>query len=441
MVNRLLYTYKFTSSKLKACDWNIQTTFQEAHELGEIISLADSQMLRLIRRLRKRTFDREKLEKLYAERDLLRKRCEKRKNTPWLAERLKQVQEKIYRTSFVPDYCTVVMESNSDYKKIYHNGFVINEVRYKRLSCSAGQARVSTVVFAAEDLVPKLKRIIENDRNPKKKIAPSKFNAYFGLSTSATFQVTEPRICVVPDYNEIAHFRANFDTETDWDLDDDIEEKEIDMPMNRFDGQGLISPGFAKKWSEDLGLDYIPSGFVIRHSFIKGLAAVFDFELWCKEKNQGRYLVKTVHKDENGNYIYADLREVDIIISESQFKLWDSWSSLEDYTKCCHKNKLTWGVAQYTPKKSKDILTLNYQFLQTLDLNKEKVIELCETFVDWLKGVSFENRGYMLLFLLGENNTKESIQTFLASSENWWAKCLCVASVIGSQIWERQPRS
>ena len=80
------------------------------------------------------------------------------------------------------------------------------------------------------------------------------------------------------------------------------------------------------------------------------------------------------------NYIKADLREYDVIISESQFKLWDSFDSIDTYVENCHKNKLDWRVALVSPREAKRMLKLNYQFIQTLNLNKNDVEKLAEQF-------------------------------------------------------------
>ena len=71
---------------------------------------------------------------------------------------------------------------------------------------------------------------------------------------------------------------ANFDTETDWDEDDLIEQREVTVDMNRTDGMGLISPRMAAIWANDLGLDYVPGQFIIRQSFLKGMLCAFDFQ-------------------------------------------------------------------------------------------------------------------------------------------------------------------
>ena len=431
MPNRQFYTLKFKSSRLKEFGYKVDTTFDKAKECKEIIALADSQMLRSIRDLTKHTVKYDKLERLFFERHLCQKLLQKNKHVEFYSERLDQIQNKINRTMFIPNYITVVMEHNQHYDEIYHNGFTVIldgvEREYRRISCSAGQARVSTVAFVSTDIIDELRRRLNNGRNPNVKIAPSKFNAYFGLYSSASQVVSEPKFIVVKDYKNYTHFLANYVTETDWNQDDVITVKDTgDMEMNRTDGMGLISPRLAWKWANELGLDYIPSQFGIRQSFIKGMVCVFDIHDFCEKENNGNYIVDTIYKDKDGNYIKADLRNYDLIISESQFKLWDSFDSMDDYINNCHKNKLYWSVPQYAPKEAKNMLKLNYQFIQTLDLHQGDVERLCKQFVDWIEGVSYKNVPYMLLFLLGVNNDEKKIGEFLKNGQNYWIKSLIV---------------
>ena len=341
------------------------------------------------------------------------------------SDEAKRIQDKINRMLFNPDYVTVVMDNLKQYNYLYHNGFTINNEKYKRLSCGAGQARVSTVVFGNEKVVPKVKEKLNNGRDLKKKFSPSKFNAYFGLYGSATKEVSEPKFIVVKDYENTTSFMANYVIENGWGVDDTIIQKEIkDTPMNRTDGMGLISYRQAAKWAKEMDLDYVPSQFCIRQSYLKGMVCVFPIHEFCEEVNGGNYLVDTIYKDADGNYIKADLRDYDVIISESQFKLWDSFDSIDTYIENCHKNKLDWRVALVSPKEAKRILKLNYQFIQTLNLNKEDIEKLAEQFVEWITKVSYDDAYYMLLFLLGVNNDTEKINNFLSSSEVYWIKAL-----------------
>lgn len=456
--NRPLYIRKYHSGRLKEFGYEINDTFDKSKNLNEIIGLSDSQMLKTIRDVQNRVIDKNKLEILIKTRDmykitltyqqskkgiksataiaqklktikvknnLIERLYQKYINISVNSDEAKRIQDKINRMLFNPDYVTVVMDNLKQYDYLYHNGFYINNQKYKRLSCGAGQARVSTVVFGNEKIIPKVKEILDNGRDMTKNFSPSKFNAYFGLYGSATKVVSEPKFIVVKDYENTTSFMANYVIENGWGVDDTIIQKMIkDTPMNRTDGMGLISYNQASKWSKEMGLDYVPSQFCVRQSYLKGMLCVFPIHEFCQEINGGNYLVDTIYKDENGNYIKADLREYDVIITESQFKLWDSFASIDTYIDNCHKNKLDWRVALVSPKEAKRMLKLNYQFIQTLNLGKEDVEKLAKQFVEWIVKVSYDDAYYMLLFLLGVNNDKEKINNFLSCSEAYWIKAL-----------------
>ena len=428
---RQIYTLKFKSSLLKEFGYKINMEFDEAKKLKCVIALADSQMLRTIREVRGQIIDFDKVEESYTEREIYVKKLSNSKSLgkddiEKIVTNRNEVQSEIDDMLYVKDYVTIVMESTKDYDYICENGVEINGKVYHRLSCSAGQARKSTIVVCPDDIIDEVIYRLDNDRNKNIPLAASKYNAYFGLSSSATQVVSEPKFIVVKDFENADTFDVHFVTEIAGNTDDLVEDKTVTQTFNRTDGMGLISPRQAKKWADELGLDYIPSQFGLRQSFIKGMLCTFPIHEFCEEINGGNYIVDTIYKDENGSYIKADLRDYDIIISESQFKLWNCYDGVDDYLEKCHKNGLKWGIPQYAPKECKNILKMNYQFLQTLNLNETDIKELCKPFVDWITGVSYDNFEYMLLFLLGINNTEESINNFLRSSDNYWLKSLVV---------------
>lgn len=429
MRQRQIYTLKFKSSLLREFRYKIETTFDEAKNLKNVIALADSQMLRTIRDIRGKEIDFDKVEEYYAEREeydyrLAHSNKLSKEDIEKITTKRKEIQYAINETLFMSDYITIVIESEKDYDYICDKGVIINGKSYHRLSCSAGQARKSTIVVCADDIIDEVTRRIDNGRDKTVSLAASKYNAYFGLSSSATQTVSEPKFIVVKDFENADTFKVHFVTEVSGNADDLVEDKEITQAFNRTDGMGLISPRQAKKWAEELGLDYIPPQFGLRQSFIKGMLCTFPIHEFCEEINGGNYIVDTIYKDGNGNYIKADLRDYDVIISESQFKLWNCYKGTEDYLENCHKNKLEWGVPQYAPRECKNILKMNYQFLQTLNLTENDIKELCRPFVEWINGVSYDNFEYMLLFLLGMNNTAEGINNFIKSSDNYWLKAL-----------------
>ena len=419
---RQFFCYKFSSSRLKKQKYNIKTNFNEARRDNEIIAIGDNQILRSIRDIKNIRFDVEVVDSLYEERNKIKQLPPSKENTL----KIKNIQAQINHLLFFPEYVTITIDNPKHYAEMFYGGVVINGVPYKRFSCSAGQARTQTVVFCSCDIYDELKERLDNDRDKSIPIAPSKLNAYFGLYSSGTKLVTEPRFAVVADYSNKVRFKANFVTETDAALDDEVEVREIEQELDRMDGMGLISPEMAKQWGEDMGLDYTPSQFVVRQSFLKGLLAVFDFKEFCKQKNGGNYLIKTIYKDDNGEYIYEDLRDCDAIISESQFKLWNSYKSKQQYIDCYHKNKLYWGVTQVAKKEYKEMSELNYQFLQALKLSNEDILELCKPFEDKVGGVLLDNACYSLLYLFGEIEDEEKLRNAIRSNEMLWKKCLAL---------------
>ena len=414
MQSRQFFTFKFKSSRLKEFDYNINLTFDEAKKNNEAIALFDSQMLRSIRDIHKRKIDYGHLENLHKKRNGLRKKEHSDEN----AIRIKEIQDEINDILFFSEYITIVMDHPSHYKYLYENGLKLNNKIYRRFNSSASQARVSTVTFVEEKTANKLHEKLDNGRNKNKEIAPSKFNAYKGLAGSSTQVVSTPEFCVIPDYESETTFQAHRVTQTEWDKDDILNHETINDVFNRFDGQGLISVEKAKEWSDELGLDYIPAQWCIRQNFIKGMLCTFDIKSFCEKKNDGNYIIKTSYGE------VADLQSTDVILSESQAKLWDSWDSLESYQENCKDNGLYWGVTLYTAKKDKDILTMNYQFMQTLNLDKLDIEKVSNKFVDWITGISSENINYTLLFLLGENVTEEKIDKMINHGENYWVKSL-----------------
>lgn len=418
MANRQFYTIKLSSSYITEEKDLVQTYFEEARKNRHIANLADSQMLRSIRELTNNAVNMDEVEELYCLRDRMKHRPSSEENSA----KIKNIQREIDKAMFIPEYVTVVMESKADYKRLFKKGFDIiidgRKRHYDRLSCSAGQARVSTVVFCDSDIIEELETKLNNGRDMSYKIAPSKFNAYFGLYGSASKIVSEPRFCVVPDYENRLDVMVNYVTETDYDLDDLIDTRTVNLGFNRTDGMGLINYERASIWAKELGLDYVPAQFCIRQSFIKGMLCTFPIQEFCELVNDGCYTTTDIYGDE------IDLRDYDVILTESQFKLWGAYPNLDYYKKCCHENNLQWGVAIYTPKKDKDIIKMNYQFLQTLNLSNKDIESVCKMFVDWIQGVNYDNIGYTLLFLLGESHDEKSIKRYMENDENYWVKSL-----------------
>ncbi len=128
----------------------------------------------------------------------------------------------------------------SDYSLINKNGFCINGVHYKWLLCGAGHQRTNRAFYCATHIFDELYEILNCGARRIPILLP-KYNAYIALSSSASFKVSEPNVCVIPDCE------IKMTKNVDWieQIDSEnysIERKEKELDFNLFDGMGVISP-------------------------------------------------------------------------------------------------------------------------------------------------------------------------------------------------------
>jgi hypothetical protein len=374
---------------LKNSKYDINITLEQARENGEIISMGESQLIRSLLRIKNKETNPTRLQELFTARKQIRKK------TPTYStyQQLMGIEAEIDNILFIPELVSVVIEHNSHYKKMIQDGFFINNKKYVRLICGAGQSRRNTVIFVSSEYAVELKQVLNNDRNPNIEIAPAKYNAYFALASSATYQISQPYFCVIPDCEIKRIEKVEFVEEYE-DSDDTVNTREIELPFNIFDGQGIISPRLAQTWAEELGLDYIPSAFIVRNSFLKGMVCVIDFHEYSEEI--GEHIIKDIW----GNDV--NVRDMDIIFTESQFKLWNSYTSCNDYITACNKNGFTFGISRYTPKEDVRYTFTNYQFLQVLNLSDEQIHSLCSKTVEYFDKIINSDINFTLMYLMGK---------------------------------------
>jgi hypothetical protein len=385
------YVYKFDSSRLKSNNFDITINIEQARKNGELVSIGDSQMLRSLRNIKGQEDVEIELKRLLGIKKKIKKGLEE-------SVTLYEIEDKIDKLLFVPEIISLTIKDNRHYENIIKNGLYVNNKKFVRLMCSAGQARRNNVLFIDADIEKELKQILNNDREDIE-IVPAKFNAYFALASSTALPVSTPYFCVIPDCEIVRKEKVEWVTEVE-NGDDIIEEVEKDIKFNLFDGQGIISPRMAKQWADELELDYIPSCFIIRSNFIKGMVCVVDFVKFSDDIAE-----KHIIQDIYGNDI--NIRDMDIILTASQFKLWNAFASTQDYMSKCKKNKWEWGVTRCSPKEENNHTSLNYQFLQVLNLNKEQIEGICEKTVEYFNNVIKNNLDYTLLYLLDSYANRE----------------------------------
>lgn len=417
----LFYILKLNTSKIIESDLSVETDFKTSKNSGEIVALGDNQILKFIRKIKEVDYSPDIIKDLYTKRNELKRqeKCD--------TQEIIKVQNLINKTLFVPDLLIVKTDTTKkDYKYICKNGFsvkvsiddVVYDIRYKRLCAGAGQLRRNSAFFVNEELYDRLEQIMMCGLTKSKigKINLAKFSAYFSLYGSATNQVSTPNICVVKDFEYPLK-----DQKVDWvytneDGDIDIEERSIDFNMNAFDGAGMISPAMAAIWQSDLGLDYLPSSFIIRAPFIKGLVSVFDFHKFAKE---------VAHKDTITD-LYGEeweIDKIDVILTSSQFKMYKKYESWNKYMFYFRKYGHRFGVARVNKKESDFVTPLNYQYIQSNNFTEESIKQLAQPTVEWIDNVLKCDPLYASLLLVGchEDKTIEEIEN---STESVLGKCL-----------------
>lgn len=402
------YIMKFSSSLLEKFDYHLKrnlgntgTHVRELRSNNELIALGDNQALRTIRSIRYERnpnclqYNLQQLDELHK----LKKQLKKKLFTESIKKQISMVNDQLDEMLFVPEYISVVIDDVSHYKKIIEDGLYINDFKYVRLMCSAGQARVNTVILIREDYELEVKKRLRCGAKSVK-ITKNKYNAYFALSSSSTYLIPKPNVLLINDCE------IEMDKRVDWISKIPKEEKNklsnnervseitTTLGFNLFDGCGAVSVEFAKRVAEELELDYIPSAFCIRCAYVKGMVFVVDFKQYAKE------LGIVFQKDLYG--VDQKIEEMDMILTKSQFKLYNAYESMDDYYRLCDENGILWGITKVTPKNDNTYFRSNYQFCQAIDLrNMDDVAELCQPTVEWLSGICGKDVNLSILFLLG----------------------------------------
>lgn len=331
------------------------------------------------------------------------KRLRKDKNSPQNKRAIRQLYKDLDALQFKPDYMCLIIDKEKDYYRAC-KGFSINGVKYKRLLGTNGGIKCSTIVFISERLEKEIKRRVENGRDPNKELVTAKLEAYKALTCSASTPVSTPKGILVID-DVWTEFRSDIIYLTDeCDGEPLMEERNGELiSADASDGYGLMLPSLAERWSGELGLDYTVSGVNTRFSFEKGMIFTFDFVDFA-EKVAHSYIVK----DAWGNDV--DVRDVELIMTTSMVKLWDSYASCEDYVRTSLSNGYTFGVAKTTPEVLESERSLNYQFIQSYDLNDDDIDELITPTMDEIRDVLGGDWRKAVLFLKGSGLNADNIE-------------------------------
>lgn len=360
------YILKINSSRLRRERWNLTLPIDEARRNEEIISLADSQVLRWIDELNGIEGADQKAKEIKSQIKALRKEPVNTQNK----RKMRQLYSDLDSLQYKPDYMCLIIDKEKDYRRAV-KGFKINGIKYKRLLGTTGGIKNSTIVFVSERLWSEIRRRIDNGRDITKELVTAKLGAYMALTCSASTPVSFPNGLLVVNDAE-TQFKSDIIYLANREEGEPVMERynDYDITLDATDGFGIMLPSLAARWSSELGLDYVASGMCTRFSFEKGMVFTFDFLDFADKVAGGNYMVK----DAWGNDV--DIRNVELVLTTSMVKLWDSYKSCDDYIRLSLENKYTFGITKACPRELENVRNLNYQFIQSYDLSPEDIDEL-----------------------------------------------------------------
>lgn len=399
------YIYKIHSARLRRAKWDLRLTIDQARENKELIALNDSQLLRFIDELNGDIRPGLRISNLKAQ----IRQLKAEENLSISRPRIKKLYAQLDEYLFQKDYICVVIDSVKDYRKMYKDGFRINDTVYRRLLGTTGGVKSNTIIFVNERLLPELNRRIDNGRNLSKAFTPAKLEAYRSLVCSSSTPVSMPQgIVVVHDC--ITHFKSDV-----IELDDShggqprmkyIEDKDIEL--NDSDGYGLAMPELMERWGRDIGADYLLPGCVLRNAFCKGAIFPVDFRKFAREHQVSEVI------DVWGNT--HNIQNIELVLTESMLKLWDSYDSMEDYLENCRKNHYSFAITKASGEKLENLRTMNYQFLQSYHFTDDEIDELIQPTVDEINDILSEDYRKTILYTKGtglnEKNVRHSDGSF-----------------------------
>ena len=269
---------------------------------------------------------------------------------------------------FTDDFMIVKVFYFDVLKDILFNGFMHDGERYVYFTSSAGQIRTKKCVFVKESTWNRVQRTIMcgltvDDINDSGGVNPNKHLAYLALANSATDVWEEfdiDRAIVIDD----------FETEVEgyYDFVDDVSytitRERGHKPITHTDGAGMMLPNA-------FGVEQ--RNKMVRLPWIKGLLGVFDFRKFI-DYHYADPIIRDIYGKEH-NVIEEDIQ---VIFTKSQFKMWNHYSSWEDYKEKYKRFNCSAGVTNEEEERIKNA-TINYQMLQSLtDITDDEILEIAD---------------------------------------------------------------
>lgn len=369
--------FKIGTNKLKYSNWNLTISKKDAFKYQELISLFEAQEFRIMAN--------------------------------------KILNKDIREIDFSKIFMQVVIDKKSDFgRATCKKGVTVNGINYRRFVGTTGGLKNNTLLFCNSQYVDKLNELCECKRNKDIPLVPAKYEAYKALTCSASQPICNPngilvvRDCITKYFADVISLDDGI--ESDEPLMTIIKNKELENNVS--DGFNLCTIEYMQRVGESLGVDYTPSGVCLRNAWLKGMLYPFPIIEFIEKYNNGNYLIEDIW----GNI--QDIRNCEMIITESSLKLWSAYSSINEYVDACEECGYGFSVTKISPHILEERRELNYQYLQSYDFTDEDIEELCTPTIQYLKDAMCGDYSSTIKFLgITDNADINSWQRALFTSE------------------------
>lgn len=294
---------------------------------------------------------------------------------------------------------------------IIKDGFTMGGCEYVPFTASAGQIRTKKTVFIKKDVFDRIRPILMCGLTPEHinelgGVNVNKYLAYLALSNSATeiweeFDINKS--IVVADMETMVNGVVDYIDYNDYS----ITRQNMDVPIPHTDGCGMVLPKIGEDKTK-------VNAMMIRMPWMKGLIVPFPFDKFIREHNRNNKDKIGKIKDIYGKE-YDILKDgIEVIFTESQFKMWKFYDSWQQYIDAFHEAGSEAGYCNEEPEVFGNA-KLNYQMLQTLtDITEEELRELSSTTSYNIKQMG-KDRNVMLgaLGVVDQNGNKNNYQQAL----------------------------
>lgn len=369
--------FKLGTNKLKYSDWDIQLTKNDAFRYQELVSLFEAQEFRI------------------------------------MADKI--LNKNIEEIDFSEIFLQVVIEKKSDFARAAgKKGVTVNGINYRRFVGTTGGLKNNTLLFCNSKYIDRLNELCECKRNKNIPIVPAKYEAYKALTCSASRPICNPNgILVVRDcITEYTDDVISIDDggSADSPVMKKVYGKHLENVVS--DGFSLCTINYMERIAKSLGLDYVPGGVCLRNAWFKGMLYPFPIMEFIEQKNNGNYMVEDIW----GNI--CDIRKCEMITTESSFKLWAAYDSIESYEDACLECGYGFSVTKISPHILEEQREINYQYLQSYEFTDSDIEKLCDPTIQKLKDAMCGDYDATVKFLgITENTEINSWQRALYTSK------------------------